>query len=236
MYIETGSPEGLPHRGESSYDRGMDEARIEGVHTVLAQDAGGHELTREEHVSTADLPECVIRMHTNHPGANVLIDGQPATLMAAPSPDMEATIQAMPLLSDDTRTMLAGARLSHDMLWAAFDRSASAQAWALQQANAVTRDLLESQRRLADQACELQARFQESLQRIDLMETERKLIEHDLMARRLARHAVAQNRAEEEAARPPQPPGQPWLDELIAGVSAFLGAQRPQARTWEPKN
>ena len=42
--------------------------------------------------------------------------------------------------------------------------------------------------------------------------------------------------AEEEAARPKEPPGQPWLDELIAGVSAFLGAQRPQARTWEPKN
>ena len=209
---------------------------MEGVHTVLARDAAGHELAREENVPTDALSECVLDMHTKYPGANVLIDDHPATLMAAPPADMEATIQAMPLLSDDTRTMLAGARLSHDMLWAAFDRSASAQAWALQQANAVTRDLLESQRRLADQACELQARFQESLQRIDLMETERKLIEHDLMARRLARHAVAQNRAEEEAARPPPPPGQPWLDELIAGVSAFLGAQRPQAKTWEPKN
>ena len=233
MYIETGSPEGLPCRGESSYDRGMDEARIEGVHTVLAQDAGGHELTREEHVSTADLPECVIRMHTNHPGANVLIDGQPATLMAAPSPDMEATIQAMPLLSDDTRTMLAGARLSHDMLWAAFDRSASAQAWALQQANAVTRDLLESQRRLADQACELQARFQESLQRIDLMETEKKLIEHDLMARRLSRHAVAQNRAEEEANRPKEPADTGWIDELIGGVSSFFNAARQPPKDYD---
>ena len=236
MYIETGSPAALPRRSESSYDRDMDEPPIEGVHTVLALDAAGNELAREENVPTAALPQCVMDMHASHPGANVQIDDHPATLMAAPSPDMEATIQAMPLLSDDTRTMLAGARLSHDMLWAAFDRSANAQAWALQQANAVTRDLLESQRRLADQACELQARFQESLQRIDLMETERKLIEHDLMARRLARHAVAQNRAEEEAARPPQPPGQPWLDELIAGVSAFLGAQRPQAKTWEPKN
>ncbi len=214
----------------------MDEPPIEGVHTVLALDPAGNELAREEHVPTAALPQCIMDMHASHPGANVQIDDHPATLMAAPSPDMEAILQAMPLLSDDTRTMLAGARLSHDMVWAAFDRSANAQAWALQQANAVTRDLLESQRRLADQACELQARFQESLQRIDLMETERKLIEHDLMARRLARHAVAQNRAEEEAARPPQPPGQPWLDELIAGVSAFLGAQRPQAKTWEPKN
>ena len=203
---------------------------------MLALDAAGNELARKENVPTAALPQCVMDMHASHPNANVQIEDHPAILMAAPSPDMEAILQAMPLLSDDTRTMLAGARLSHDMVWAAFDRSANAQAWALQQANAVTRDLLESQRRLADQACELQARFQESLQRIDLMETERKLIEHDLMARRLSRHAIAQNRAEEEAARPKEPPGQPWLDELIAGVSAFLGAQRQQARTWEPKN
>ncbi len=214
----------------------MADPQTESAHTVLAQDAGGNELAREQDVPTTQLMERVMNMQAEHPGAYVLIDGQLLSVQAASPADIDgASYRAMPL-SDDTRTMLAGAKLSQDMLWAAFDRSASAQAWALQQSNAFTRDLLDNHRRLADQASELQARFQESLQRIDLMETERKLIEHDLMARRLARHAVAQNRAEEEAARPPPPPGQPWLDELIAGLSAFLGAQRPQTKTWEPKH
>ena len=139
----------------------------------------------------------------------------------------------MPLSPSDTRDGLMVIQMANTMMWATLDRSASMQAWMLQQASAFTNDLLAQNKKLADQALELQARFQESMSRIDLMETEKKLIEHDLMARRLSRHAIAQNRAEEEAARPPEPPRQPWIDELIAGVSAFLGAQRQPPKDWD---
>ncbi len=214
----------------------MAEAQIGGVHVVHAVDKAGGVIVDKEAVPFAKVPQRVMEIATKHPAADITVDGQSVTLMAAhPALVEEATIPAIPMTAGD-QAMLASARLAHTIILTSLDRAVSAQAWMLQQANAATKDLLENNRRLADQASELQTRFQESLQRIDLMETERKLIEHDLMARRLSRHAIAQNRAEEEAARPKEPPGQPWLDELIAGVSAFLGAQRPQARTWEPKN
>ncbi len=214
----------------------MAEAQIGGVHVVHAVDKAGGVIVDKEAVPFAKVPQRVMEIATEHPGADITVDGQSVTLMAAhPALVEEAAIPAIPMTPGD-QAMLASARLAHTIILTSLDRAVGAQAWMLQQANAATKDLLENNRRLADQASELQTRFQESLQRIDLMETERKLIEHDLMARRLSRHAIAQNRAEEEAARPKEPPGQPWLDELIAGVSAFLGAQRQQARTWEPKN
>ena len=214
----------------------MAEVQIRGVHVVHAVDRAGGVIADKEAVPFAKVPQRVMEIATAHPDADITVDGQSVTLMAAPPAHIEeAAIPAVPMTPGD-QAPLASARLAHTIILTSLDRAVGAQAWMLQQANAATKDLLENNRRLADQASELQTRFQESLQRIDLMETERKLIEHDLMARRLSRHAIAQNRAEEEAARPKEPPGQPWLDELIAGVSAFLGAQRQQARTWEPKN
>ena len=212
----------------------MAEARIEGVHEVHAVDNAGRVIADKERIPFAQVPQRVMQIMTEHPGADITVDGQPVSLVATPAAKIEA-VTATPMAPSD-QAMLAGANLTNNMLWNALDRAAQCQAWMLQQSNAFTRDLLENNRRLADQASDLQARFQESMQRIDLIETEKKLIEHDLMARRLSRHAIAQNRAEEEAARPPPPPGQPWLDELIAGVSAFLGAQRQRAKPWEPKN
>jgi hypothetical protein len=212
----------------------MAEAQIEGVHEVQAVNKDGGVIADKESVPFAQVPQRVMQLLMEHPGARISVDGQPVSLVAAPPANIE-TVSATPLAPGD-QAVLASGNLAHSMLWTTLDRATQCHAWMLQQSNAFTEKLLENNRRLAEQASELQERFQASMQRIDLIETEKKLIEHDLMARRLSRHAIAQNRAEEEAARPPPPPGQPWLDELIAGVSAFLGAQRQQAKPWEPKN
>ena len=235
MYIRTCPLVVLPGDHYPAYDRGMAEARLEGVHEVHAVSNEGSVIANKEVVPFAQVPQRVMQIMAEHPGAHITVDGQEVSLVTKPPMHMGEALPAVPMSPGD-HAVLAGVNLSHTMLWTTFDRAAQLQAWMLQQASAFTKDLLENNRRLADQASDLQTRFQESMQRIDLMETEKKLIEHDLMARRLSRHAIAQNRAEEEAARPPPPPGQPWLDELIAGVSAFLGAQRQQAKPWEPKN
>ena len=185
-------------------------------------------------IPAAEVVQVVMRVQSAHPNATVLVDGKPASAMATPPAHIESAV-VMPTLPDDPHGIRAGVNMCHTMLWTSFDRTLTLQGWMIQQASAFTNDLLEQNRKLADQAGDLQARFQQAMQRIDLMETEKKLIEHDLMARRLSRHAIAQNRAEEEASRPPEPPRQPWIDELIAGVSAFLGAQRQPPKDW-PKN
>ena len=177
-------------------------------------------------VPEAEVSALVMRIRAEHPGARVLIDGQLASVVSTTPARTEATAMAGSTEPDDLNATITGVKLAHAMLWTTFDRAASVQAWMLQQANVFTHDLLENNRKLADQASALQARYQEAMQRIDLMETEKKLIEHDLMARRLSRHTVAQNRAEEEANRPQEPADTGWIDELICGVSSFFNAAR----------
>ena len=232
------APPPLPRSRESAYDTDMAEQPVNGAaHRVAVEDAEGQAIAGPWAVPEAEMLPLVVHLMGEHPGARVLVDGKVISTRAAPPITRveAATCEAVPMSPADTQGALAVIGMANTMMWATIDRSASVHAWMLQQASAFTSDLLEQNRKLADQAMELQARFQESMSRIDLMETEKKLIEHDLMARRLSRHAIAQNRAEEEAARPPEPPRQPWIDELIAGVSAFLGAQRQPPKDW-PRN
>lgn len=204
------------------------------THEVAVADTQGQLLEKPRVVAAAELEQTVVNLKTAHPHAIVWVDGTPINVRP-PANLPEAARAPMSITPDDPHGTRAATQLSQTILWTGLDRAVNLQTWMLQQASAFTHDLLEQNRKLADQAADLQARFQASMQRIDLMETEKKLIEHDLMARRLSRHAIAQNRAEEEAARPPPPPGQPWIDELIAGVSAFLGAQRQPPKDW-PRN
>ena len=191
-------------------------------------DAEGRVIANHWPVAKAELAALVMQIRAEHAGARVLIDGQVASLVATgPASPEEALGLSLPSEPDDIHGAITGAKMLHAMLWTTFDRAASTQAWMLQQANVFTKDLLENNSKLAEQACALQARFQDAMQRIDLMETEKKLMEHDMMARRLSRHTVAQNRAEEEANRPKEPADNGWIDELICGVGSFFTGRPP---------
>lgn len=186
-------------------------------------------------VPAAEVPAVVAWLQSAHVGGEVLVDGR--ALGGEPRATSSGEL-APPLASSestaftDGQAPASGVRLAHAMLWSTFDRAARVQAWMLEQANGFTRDMLENNRKLADQASELQLRFQQSMERIDLMETEQRLIEHDLMARRLSRHAMAQERAEDEASRPPTPPDRRWIEDLLSGVGALLdGSVRPAPRS-----
>jgi hypothetical protein len=210
----------------------------EGRHVVIVLDEENRIVESSWNVAKAEVPALAARMQEQHPQAAVYIDGQPlgALQPSAPIDLLEEPCRPDPVACDDDTSPYSGVRLSHTMLWTTFDRAARVQAWMLQQANVFTRDLLENNRKLADQASEMQQRFQQTMQRLDLMETEKKLMEHDLMARRLSRHTIAQNRAEEEASRPPPPPDNGWVDELLTGVSTLLGGVvRPPPKSW-PQN
>lgn len=191
-------------------------------------DADGRVITNHWPVAKADLASLVMQLRAEHAGARILIDGQAASLVpAAPASPEEALCLPLTPEPDDIHGTITGVKLAHAMLWTTFDRAASVQAWMLQQANVFTKDLLENNSKLAEQASALQARFQDAMQRIDLMETEKKLMEHDMMARRLSRHTVAQNRAEEEANRPKEPADNGWIDELICGVGSYFMGRTP---------
>lgn len=201
---------------------------------MLVLNSEGEVLANYWPVSSIELPKVVMQIRAEHPEARILVDGKGGVITTVPgrAPGEPTFVELSPP-GEELNETIAGVRVAHAMLWTTFDRAASVQAWMLQQANVFTKDLLENNRKLADQASAMQARFQEAMQRIDLMETEKKLIEHDLMARRLSRHTVAQNRAEEEANRPKEPADTGWIDELICGVSSFFNAARQPPKDYD---
>jgi hypothetical protein len=108
------------------------------------------------------------------------------------------------------------------MLWDTYDRATRIQAWMLNQASTYTLELLENNKRLADQASELQKRFQSSMAEIDYMTREKAMMDAEASASRYSRHLIEKARAEAEAARAPRSAGE-WVDELVDGVALALG-------------
>ena len=205
---------------------------------MLVLDKEGRLIASHFSVPDGEVQNLVVHLQEQHPEMTLIIDGRPIAGLQPSNPAdiLQAPCLPDPVVCEDSSSPHSGVKLAHNMLWSTFDRAARVQAWMLQQANVFTRDLLENNQKLADQASDMQQRFQQAMQRLDLMETEKKLIEHDLMARRLSRHTVAQNRAEEEASQPPAPPDYGWIDDLLSGVSTLLGgALRPPPKSW-PKN
>jgi len=205
---------------------------------VLVTDRNGRIFANHWSITDADMPALVVRLQEAHPDGVIVVDGQPlGALMPAASSGLldEPLGRPESVASHDDNSPLSFVRLAQTMMWSTFDRTARVQAWMLQQANGFTRDLLDNNRKLADQASDMQERYQQAMQRLDLMETEKKLMEHDLMTRRLSRHTVAQNRAEEEANRPPEPKDYRWIEELLSGISILLGGATRPPKNW-PNN
>ncbi len=126
------------------------------------------------------------------------------------------------VLADNEEGPVLSVELAHTMLWDTYDRAARVQSWMLEQASAFTLDLLNNNKRLADQAGELQKRYQTSLAEIDYMAREQKLMEGEAAAARLSRHLIEKARAEIAAANPSK--SAEWIDDLIDGAAVALGA------------
>ena len=196
------------------------------THTVLAIDTDKRVVEDLPAVPTAEVAARSTEMLTKH-GATlrVLVDGA-AIDVKAMTRAANATERARPpvqILEDSPEgQQLPGIDLAHAMLWDTYDRAARVQSWMLEQASAFTLDLLNNNKRLADQAGELQKRYQTALAEIDYMAREQKLMEAEAAASRLSRHLIEKARAEIAAANPSRPVD--WIDDLIDGAAVALGA------------
>lgn len=126
--------------------------------------------------------------------------------------------------------------LTHLMLWDTYDRATKAQGWMLNQSAAFTTELLENNRRLAEQASELQKRYQTSIAEIDFMAREKMMMDAEASTARYARFLVDKAREEAAGARPARAQGE-WVDEMIDGVSlalSILCGVRPPKEPWDP--
>ena len=191
------------------------------THAVLIIDADKRVVEDYPAVPASDVAPLIANLQARH-GAlvRVIVDGvtldtqMRARVQAAASRPAKAPVE---VLEDNL-----GVEVAHAMLWDTYDRAARVQSWMLEQASAFTLDLLNNNKRLADQAGELQKRYQTALAEIDYMAREQKLMEAEDASSRLSRHLIEKARAEIAAANPSRPAD--WIDDLIDGAAVALGA------------
>jgi hypothetical protein len=200
------------------------------THAVLAIDADRRVVEDMPAVPTAEVAARITEIQARG-GATIriLVDGVAVDVQAmaraaaaaarAPTGPTRPPVQ---ILEDNQEGQLPGIDLAHAMLWDTYDRAARVQSWMLEQASAFTLDLLNNNKRLADQAGELQKRYQTALAEIDYMAREQKLMESEAAASRLSRHLIEKARAEITAANPTK--SADWIDDLIDGAAVALGA------------
>jgi hypothetical protein len=206
----------------------MNGRRIDAAtHTVLAIDADKRVLDELPAVATPELPSRIQGMFARFGDSiRILVDGATVDPKALARFQAEAsrasTSPPVQILEPTQEAQAPGVELAHAMLWDTYDRAARVQSWMLEQASAFTLELLNNNKRLADQAGELQKRYQTALAEIDYMAREQKLMESEAAASHLSRHLIEKARAEIEAANPTQRAD--WFDDLIDGAAVALGA------------
>jgi len=209
-----------------------------GTHALLVLE-GGRVLDRKMGVPAIDLVREVAAMQARHgPSAEILVDGAEFDQKAAAKLATEIEPQVIPqrppvqVVSGDP---LAAVDLAHHLIWDTYDRAAKTQAWMLAQASSFTTTLLENNKRLADQASELQQRYQESLAKLDFVAHEKMMMDAEAASSRHARFLIDKARAEAEAASTRRAPGE-LLDDLIDGVALAIGVMCGARTPKEPWN
>ena len=128
------------------------------THAVLIIDADKRVIEDHPAVPASDVAPLIANLQARH-GAlvRVIVDGvtldtqMRARVQAAASRPAKTPVE---VLEDNL-----GVEVAHAMLWDTYDRAARVQSWMLEQASAFTLDLLNNNKRLADQAGELQKRY-----------------------------------------------------------------------------
>ncbi len=203
---------------------------------------GGRVLERKGGVPALELVREVAAMQARHgPTAEILVDGaefdQKAVAKLAMEIEPQVVSQRPPAkVVSGSPDMLAAVDLAHSLIWDTYDRAAKTQAWMLAQASSFTTTLLENNKRLADQASELQQRYQASLAKLDFVAHEKMMMDAEAAASRHARFLIDKARAEAEAANTHRAPGE-WIDDLIDGVAMAVGVMcgaRAPKEPWNP--
>jgi hypothetical protein len=202
---------------------------------------GGRVLDRKTGVPATELVREVAALRARHgPSAEILVDGaefdQKAVAKLATEIEPQVVPQRLPARVSGDPGTLATIELTHHLIWDTYDRATRTQAWMLAQASSFTTTLLENNKRLADQASEMQQRYQESLAKLDFVAHEQMMMDAEAAASRHARFLIDKARAEAEAASTHRAPGE-WVDDLIDGfalaIGVMCGARTPK-EPWNP--
>lgn len=159
-------------------------------------------------------------------GLRVLIDGRDMSDAIAAAPQPSTTPQPEPAqhpvkarttarAQADEQSELKTAELAHHMLWESFRRSCQVQSYMLDK---MTGCAVEMNRRFVQELETMRGNYTRALEKIDGMQFEQKMLEHEAASRHLSAHYVRLAEEDHRAAERRRDDERSVLEQLARGV------------------
>lgn len=162
-------------------------------------------------VPTDKIEEVVTELQqATAPGLRVVV-ARDLTEPLAPVPRPEESPSASAAAAGE----LAGAELAHHMLWESFKRSCQVQGYMLDK---MTGCAVEMNRRFIDEMETMRGKYKQALEKIDGLEFEQKMLEHEAASRHLSSHYVRMAEEELRATERRRSEQQSVIEQIARGV------------------
>lgn len=215
------------------------------VHAVILVDEGGRIVASNFSVPTEQVVQMVEQLQRQHPGPGlrVLVDGRdmsdaiaraPASERpAAPNPKEPAARVSGEVIAAargasakqsarvPSEGELATAELSHYMLWESFKRACQTQGYMLDR---MTKSAVEMNRRFVEELERMRGNYTKALERIDGIEFEKRMLEHESASRRLSAHYVRLAEEDHRAAERRRDDERSVVEQIARGVMRVVDA------------
>lgn len=122
---------------------------------------------------------------TTGPNLRVMVDGREVE-REPEQPAVPAPVAAVQVVPNGTQRLdIEGVDLAHHMLWESYKRASQVQGFMLEKMTGVA---VEMNRRYVEQLEEMRGKYTKALEKIDGLQFEQKMLEHENAARHLSNH------------------------------------------------
>lgn len=154
---------------------------------------------------------------------SVLIDGKNMNEVPAPVPrsDPKPATAHAPVRAQTDEGNLKAAELAHHMLWESYRRASQVQAFMLDK---MTGAAVEMNRRFVNELETMRGNYTKAMERIDGMEFEKRMLEHEAASRRLSSHYLRLAEEDHRAAERRREDNQSIAEQIARGVLRVVDA------------
>lgn len=155
----------------------------------------------------------------------VLVDGRDMGEAPAraprPDPTTEPVPTRAPVRAQTDEGNLKAAELAHHMLWESYRRASQVQAFMLDK---MTGAAVEMNRRFVNELETMRGNYTKAMERIDGMEFEKRMLEHEAASRRLSSHYLRLAEEDHRAAERRREDNQSIAEQIARGVLRVVDA------------
>jgi hypothetical protein len=190
---------------------------------VIVVDESGRMVASNFSVPTEQVAQVVEQLTRKHSGAalRVMVDGHDVTDAATRTPSTArtgtgpASELAAPVPTTSSEGERATAELAHYMLWESFKRACQTQSYMLDK---MTGCAVEMNRRFVEELETMRGNYTKALERLDGIEFEKRMVEHEAASRRLTAHHLRLAEEDHRAAERRRDDERSVLEQIARGV------------------